>query len=134
MFFKPIKFGQVYRATEDVAMLGIVILKAAGSSGFYCTIPKDTKIVIENDSWPWPISKGAYAIPLNYRELEVKIVPLEERVSPVYGMYTLVPLFKDLKQHFVKEDMHEIKFDDERAQEHWEWLRQIRNKKQRKDG
>jgi len=120
MLFNRIKSGQIYRAIDDVKTLGMVICKAAGSGGFYCTIPKGTKVVIENDPWPWPISKGVYAAPLNYRELEDKLVPLEERSSPIYDMYTLVLTFKDLKKYFVKEDMEEIKFDDERMQRHWE--------------
>ena len=120
MLFKPVKRGQVYRAVEDVKILGMVILKSAGSGGFYCTIPKGTKVVIENDPWPWPISRGVYVAPLNYKELENKIVPPEERNSPIYDMYTLSLTFKDLKKYFVREDAKEIKFDDERMERHWE--------------
>jgi hypothetical protein len=116
--FRKVKRGQVYRAVRDIKMLGMVILKAAGSGGFYCIVPKDTKIVITQDPWPWPISKGAYAAPLNYKELEAKIVPLKERELFNYGLYALCLDFKDL-QYFVKEEVKEIKFDDERMQKNW---------------
>lgn len=117
--FRKVKRGQVYRATRDIKMLGTVILKAAGSGGFYCTIPKDTRIVIAQDPWPWPISKGAYATPLNYKELEEKLVPLKERELPNYGFYTLCLEFKELR-YFVREDEKEIRFDDKKMQEEWD--------------
>ncbi len=116
--FRKVKRGQVYRATRDIKMLGMVILKAAGSGGFYCTVPKNTRIIITQDPWPWPISKGAYAAPLNYKELEERLVPLKERELPNYGFYTLWLRFKDLR-YFVKEDVREIKFDDEIMQKNW---------------
>ena len=112
------KKGQVYSALADIKAIGMVILKAAGSGGFYCIIPKGTKVVIENN--PVLFSKGVGAIPINYTGLEEILVPIEERKSPVYNMFTLVITYKDLKQYFVKENMAEIKFDDERAQKYWE--------------
>lgn len=114
MWFKTVRLGQVYRAIDDVKTLGMVILKVAGSGGFYCTIPKGTKVVINNE--PWPISRGVSAAPLNYKELENVLVPLRERESPMYKMYALIITLKDLKRYFVKEDVKEIKFDDERIQ------------------
>jgi len=120
MLFKPIRLGQVYRALADVKILGMVIMKATGSGGFYCTLPKGTLIVIDNEPRTWPLSKGAYAIPLNYKELERKLVPPQEIDSPLYKMYTLVPTFKDLKRNFVKETLEVIKFGDDKMQAYFD--------------
>lgn len=122
MWFKQVKLGQVYRATKDIITIGISILKPAGSGGFYCTIPKGTKIVIDNDPLPWSIARGAYAVPLNYRDLEDKLVPSEERKSAIYNMYALTVTFKDLKKYFVREDIDikEIKFDDAKMQAYFD--------------
>lgn len=119
MLFNSVKLGQVYCAIDNVKTLGMAIYKAAGSGGFYCTIPKGTKIVIENNPWPWPIAKAVSVIPLNYKQLEGIIVPMEERKLAIYNMYTLVLKFKDLHRYFVKENIKEIEFDDERIQEYW---------------
>ncbi len=116
--FRQIRRGQVYRAIQDVKMLGMVVFKAAGSGGFYCTVPKDTRIVITQDQWFWPISKGAYVSPLNYKELEKKLVPLKEKELFNYESYILCLDFKDLR-YFIKEDKKEVEFDDERMQEEW---------------
>jgi len=122
MWFKPARLGQVYRALEDIKILGVVILNAAGSGGFYCILPEGTKIVITNEPLRWPISRGAYAAPLNYKELEDKLVPIQERKSPIYRMYSLSVTFKDLKRYFVREDIDikDIKFDDVQMQAYFD--------------
>ena len=118
MWFKRLKRGQIYRAVKDVPMGGLVILRAAGSGGFDCIIPKDTRLVIESDSLLF--TKGAYAMPLNYKELEVKIVPKEERDFFKYKEYVLCFNFEDLPC-FVKElDGQVIKFDDDATQKRWD--------------
>lgn len=131
MCFKPVRLGQVYRALEDVNALGVVILNAPGSGGFYCIIPRGTRIVIDNEPLPWPISRGAYAAPLNYKELEEKLVPLEELRSPVYRSYALSITFKDLKKYFVREEVEvkDIKFDDDSIQVYFE--ERVREQKER---
>jgi hypothetical protein len=116
--FIAVKKGQVYRAIKDVKMLGMVILKAAGSGGFYCTIPKGTRLVIENN--PVIFSSAVGAIPLNYKELEEVLVPKEEMASDKYNFYGLIVNFKDLKRYFILEESSEIKFDDTHQQERWD--------------
>jgi hypothetical protein len=116
--YRKIKRGQIYRAFEDVPMIGLVLLNAAASGGFYCSIPKGTRIVIDSD--PLFFSKGTYVLPLNYKELEEKLVPLEERQFFKYRGYVLSLNFKNLRA-FVKEpDGQPIKFDDKTAQKIWD--------------
>ncbi len=116
--FKKVKRGQIYRAIKEVPMLGMVILNAAGSGGFDCIIPKNTRVVIDSD--PFFMSKATYVLPLNYKELEEKIVPLKEREFFKYKEYVLSLNFKDLP-YFVKEpDGQVVEFDDERIQRQWD--------------
>ena len=112
------KRGQVYHAMQDVPMIGLVILNAAGSGGFHCILPKGTKIVIDSD--PFFLSKGTYVLPLNYKELESKIVPSKEREFSKYKGYVLSLNFKDLSSVVKDQDGQVIKFDDERIQKEWD--------------
>ena len=125
--FRRVKRGQIYRAIKDVPMLGMVILKAAGSGGFDCMLPKGTKIVIDSD--PFFMSKATYALPLNYKELEEKLVPLKEKQFSKYKEYVLSLNFKDLPNFIKESDGQEVKFDDDRIQQEWD----IKTSKRRKN-
>lgn len=116
-FRKSVKFGQVYRALRDIPVHGSIIYRAPASGGFQGTLHAGTKIVIVSN--PHPDAKSAQAMPLNYGELEKKLVPQKELSHPLYGYYGVSVMLNDLDQSFIREYPSEIHFDDERAQKEW---------------
>ena len=64
-------------------------------------------------------AKGVWAMPLNYGELEKKLVPTQDLDSPKYQSYGLMVTFEYLERLFVREAAQEAVFDDKRAQEEW---------------
>lgn len=130
MYTKP-KFGEVYRAIRDIQIMGIITYKRPASSGFSAALPKGTKIVIMND--PPPDAVSVEALPLNYKELEKRIVPKEEYTLDYYQGYGISVLLEYLSHHFVKEDinMNRIKFDDKQIQKEWKFI--IKKYKEQKD-
>jgi hypothetical protein len=65
--------------------------KASFTSGFHCTIPKGTVLVVEND--PMPQATAVYCVPEDYDTLEQVVVPEEDRLAAKYNGYALtVPL------------------------------------------
>lgn len=116
---KP-KFGEVYRLINDIQVMGGILYKRPTSAGFFAILPKGTKIVIMND--PPLDANGVEAWPLNYKELEKKIVPKEERELDYYQGYGITLLLEQINNHFVKEhiSIKHIRFDDKKIQREWE--------------
>ncbi len=114
------KFGEVYCAINDVKVGGSITYKRPASGGFDCIIPKSTRIVITND--PPVGALGVWVLPLNYAELEKKIIPSEEYNLTYYNGYGISVTFGDLKRSFIKENVSikDIKFDNEKSQKKWE--------------
>ena len=125
LFRDTVKFGQVYRAIRKVMTDGVVIYSAPISSGFNCVIPKDTLVIVSHE--PPKEAIAIWAIALNYKELEGKIVPVEGLNNPKYDMYGIGFDFQSLRDDFVLEPCQEIKFDDEKIQKHWETIVEVYN-------
>lgn len=121
MYIRP-KVGEVYRAINDIQIMGGIIYKRPASSGFSAILPKGTRVVIMDD--PPPGANGADVWPLNYRELEEKIISKEERCLEYYHGYGIIVLFEQLNCHFVKEaiDINQIRFDDKKIQKEWKFI------------
>ena len=117
----PVKLGQVYRSLRDLEVGGLVSYKGPISSGFDCTLPANTKIVITNN--PPPGAQGVWALPLNYKELEARLVPEDKLHSPAYGDYGISVALFQLSKFFELEPYTPIVFDDAEAQEQWELIK-----------
>ena len=116
----PVKLGQVYRSLRDVEVLGSVSYQGPASSGFKCTLPANTRIVITNN--PPLGAQGVWALPLNYKALEQQLVPKDKLNSPSYGDYGVSIALFQLSKFFVLEDFVPIEFDDEEIQKQWELI------------
>lgn len=115
-----VKLGQVYRSLRDVEVLGSVGYRGAASSGFKCTLPANTRIVVTNN--PPLGAEGVWALPLNYKALEQQLVPRDKLSSPSYGDYGVSIALFQLSKFFVLEHSVPIVFDDEEVQRQWELI------------
>ena len=117
------KFGEVYAATCDVMASVAILYKAPASDAFEGVIPAGTRVVILND--PPARATAVDGIPLNYQQLEKKLVPEDERRDPFYNGYGLTIEIVDLEKCFSKDDAVTVRFDDERMQAKWNKMLQL---------
>ncbi len=111
------EFGEIYFTLQDIEVLGVSLFKAAGSGGFKCVLPKGTRVVIMHKP-VW----GASAVnvrPLNYAQLEQRLVPEAERTAPLYNGYGIILYLADLARYCRPEPNAEVIFDNAEAQQSW---------------
>lgn len=111
------EFGEIYFTLQDIEVLGVSLFKAAGSGGFKCVLPKGTRVVIMHKPM-----RGASAVnvrPLNYAQLEQRLVPEAERTAPLYNGYGITLYLTDLAKHCRPEPKAEVVFDCAEAQQSW---------------
>jgi hypothetical protein len=112
-----LQLGDIYSTLKDIEVLGVSLFRAAGSGGFQCILPKGTRVVVMHR----PV-RGASAVgvkPLNYAQLEPRLVPEAERAAPLYDGYGIIIDLKDLARHCHREPKEEVVFDSTKAQESW---------------
>ena len=120
VFPLSVKLGQVYRSLRDVEVLGSVSCHGPASSGFKCTLPANTHIVITNN--PPRGAQGVWALPLCYKTLERRLVPEDKLNSPSYSDYVISVALFQLSRFFVLEDSIPVVFDDKEVQRQWELI------------
>jgi hypothetical protein len=117
------KFGEVYQAARDIKVVVGVFYKAPASDALDGEIPQGTNVVLLNN--PPSTATAILAAPLNYRQLEEKLVPECERQDPFYNGYGLTIKLADLETYFSKDDKAAVRFDDKRMQVKWEKMLQL---------
>ena len=117
------KFGEVYEATCDVKASIAILYKAPASDAFEGVIPAGTRVVILNN--PPARATAVDGAPLNYQQLEEKLVPEDERRDPFYGSYGLTIKIADLERYFSKDDHATVRFDDKQMQAKWDKMLQL---------
>ena|SRR5277367_8480 len=93
--------GDLYESLEDMPVDFVTHWAAPFTGGGKGTLPKGTTIrlvVIPRVTSP----AGYYAHPLNKEEIELLLVPAEERSAPKYSGMSLVVLVEDLSKRFRK--------------------------------
>src|SRR3989338_5312019 len=117
------RFGEVYEATCNVRVRVTILYKAPGSDVLDGEIAQGTKIVLSSG-----LRSKATAVlgaPLNYRQLEEKLVPKHERQDPFYAGYGLTIEIVDLERYFSKDHNATVRFDDKRMQAKWDKMLQL---------
>ena len=82
-----VKKGDRFEAMADFKTHGMTHWKAPFTGGFQCVVPKGTILVADYDSPK--LSTGFGVTPENYAELEIRLVPEEDRSAQKYNGYSL---------------------------------------------
>lgn len=91
-----VRAGQHWTVLDHLPVDGLTMWKVPLTTGFHCTIPPGTIVVVEND--PLPQATAVYCVPEDYDRLEQAVVPREDRLAAKYNGYALtIPLaaFRD---------------------------------------
>lgn len=84
----PVRAGDRFVATREIASMGITHWRAPITRGFYAVVPEGTALVASA-----AVAQGAeafYCRPERYRELEALLVPEADRRAESYDGYSLV--------------------------------------------
>ena len=87
-----IKKGDKFRVVKDIATQALTTW-GAWTGAYDCTIPQGTIIIADHDQAPG--AKAFSAIPENYKEIEIMVIP-EEKRNHQYGDYHLIFLQSDI--------------------------------------
>jgi len=91
--------GDVYKANSDQVVHYMTAWSAPFTGGGEATLFKGERIWIDNDpNDEKPL--GTYALPVEYRKLEKRMVPAEEREEPRYGGFYFHFKTVDLNKNF----------------------------------
>jgi hypothetical protein len=94
--------GDIFQAVTDVEIDYLTHWSAPFTGGDDCILPAGTLIKVEvSQSNPEPI--GVYATPINYEEMEQRIISEEDRDSEDYCGYSLFINTKSLNDHFKRQ-------------------------------
>lgn len=89
--------GEVYVATGDFPVSFLTHWRAPFTGGGKGVLPRGTRIRVRaSDAEPI----GVYAYAENASELELALVPAEDRLAPKYDGYSLSISTEDLNRHF----------------------------------
>jgi len=86
--------GDRFIAMTDIKTTGLTTWAAPYSGSFECIIPEGTVILAQYDQVKG--ARGFACIPEKYKELEMKIVPANDRYESKYGGYHFVFLNEDI--------------------------------------
>ena len=113
-------FGEVYTAICNAKVRTTLLYTGPGSDALIGEIPNGTRIVVLSPLRP--NAKGILALPLNYKQLEKKLVPESERQDPFYSGYRLTIDVKDIDSCFSKNCDVIVEFDDKQIQAKWKTM------------
>ena len=92
--------GDKFRTVRALPARGLVQWRAPFTSGFECVIPQGTVLIVDHDSAP--ISTGFGCVPVNRTELEVQLVPEEDRKAEKYAGYYFVLPYRHIGRELEK--------------------------------
>jgi hypothetical protein len=91
--------GDVYEAKEDMELDYVTSWAAPFSGGGKAVLRRGEQVAIpDHPLEPRPVL--VYARPVEYKELEARVVPLTERQAPKYGGFSFAIKTADLNQNF----------------------------------
>src|SRR5215212_9784694 len=80
--------GQRFRSLDNISVRGLIHLRAPATGSFAGTLPRGEVVVVDLEP---PAHATAVSVrPLRYCELELSLVPSEDRADPKYASYSLV--------------------------------------------
>lgn len=100
--------GEVYEAEKNVQISYMTHHFAPYSGGEKCIFPKGQRLIVCPPNRKRPT--GVYCIPIEYEQIEEKLIPESEKLEPTYSNYSLFVDTKVLNNNFKKIELMPIKY------------------------
>ncbi|MBJ7900506.1 MAG: hypothetical protein GC158_11435 [Cyanobacteria bacterium RI_101] len=97
----PVKEGERFILTRDVATHGLTTWAAPVTGSFECRLPQGTRFKAYEQA---PGARGFCAVPEDYETLEKQLVPEGDRKSRRYTGYYFVFLIQDIGDALARVD------------------------------